>query len=306
MEIYKNLISKEFARKYLSDNLQDIIKHKFESFNLEIEQRNAVSVVWFISFKSQLGNSRIVGLFNKSENKNKSYQLARFLTNSNLKFDVYHSRYYDRELKIFFYDFIEGKTLRELVEKKLISFNDGLKAAEKIFKILREISQIQKAPVPQITDLSNLLNLFEKRLGKYSNNFKNIIFRSKSFIQKIDFQKTQLVHGDFQSGNIIFGDIKNFGKATIIDWDEAGLGDGTYDIGSFLAHTDLMFEYHYGKKNSEKFSQLLLKKFPTENKKIKILAAFSYIKIAYFLSPEQHSELIDRIIGKADALMKSI
>ena len=289
--IIKNLIDLSYTKNYLNLKLSQIINEPFDKFDIEILHYYQDSVRWIINIYHQKEKKKIIAISNPGAPKN--YLISKFFLKNDKGVSTYKPLFYDENNNLFFYEYISGRTFRELVEIDKITFPSAEAKVLPTIEILKKMSFIT-------ADIALNRIDFAAEIEKFSREFPNTDIDWQNFKEKfkaVHSGTSQIVHGDFQPGNLISNS-----KINIIDWDKAFLGDNAYDIGTFLAHTDLMFEYHYGEQESEKFKKIVLNSFSDQIKKITLAAAFVNFTIADFLSknPNNNSELVNKIIQKAE------
>jgi uncharacterized protein (TIGR02172 family) len=162
------------------------------------------------------------------------------------------------------YEFIEGKTLAQLMEEDPAKFDEYL---ETLIDLQMEVHG-QKAPL--------LTKLNDKMARKISQTDFDATIRYELHTRLASMPKhNKVCHGDFNPSNII---IAEDGTPYIIDWSHVTQGNASADV----ARTYLLFQLAGNLKGAEKYINLFCKKSDTPKqyvqKWIPIVAASQSVK----------------------------
>ncbi len=162
------------------------------------------------------------------------------------------------------YDYIEGKTLAQLMEENPGKEDEYLE----MFVDLQMNVHAQKCP---------LLNKLKDKMNRRINETKLDATTRYELHTRLEGlpKHTKLCHGDFNPSNII---IKGDGKLFILDWSHATQGNASADV----AITYLYFYIQGKEKLAEKYLNLFCKKSDTARQYVEkwlpIVAASQSVK----------------------------
>lgn len=162
------------------------------------------------------------------------------------------------------YDYIEGKTLAQLMEENPGKEDEYLE----MFVDLQMNVHTQKCP---------LLNKLKDKMNRRINETKLDATTRYELHTRLEGlpKHTKLCHGDFNPSNII---IKGDGKPFILDWSHATQGNASADV----AITYLYFYIQGKEKLAEKYLNLFCKKSDTARQYVEkwlpIVAASQSVK----------------------------
>ena len=162
------------------------------------------------------------------------------------------------------YDYIEGKTLAQLMEENPGKEDEYLE----MFVDLQMNVHTQKCP---------LLNKLKDKMNRRINETKLDATTRYELHTRLEGlpKHTKLCHGDFNPSNII---IKGDGKLFILDWSHATQGNASADV----AITYLYFYIQGKEKLAEKYLNLFCKKSDTARQYVEkwlpIVAASQSVK----------------------------
>ena len=162
------------------------------------------------------------------------------------------------------YDYIEGKTLAQLMEENPGKEDEYLE----MFVDLQMNVHAQKCP---------LLNKLKDKMNRRINETKLDATTRYELHTRLEGlpKHTKLCHGDFNPSNII---IKGDGKPFILDWSHATQGNASADV----AITYLYFYIQGKEKLAEKYLNLFCKKSDTARQYVEkwlpIVAASQSVK----------------------------
>lgn len=162
------------------------------------------------------------------------------------------------------YDFIEGKTLAQLMEE------NPAKKDEYLDLFVNLQLEVQSKKCPMLNKLKDKMN------GKISQTDLSATIRYELHTRLEGMPKhNKVCHGDFNPSNII---ITPDGTPYIIDWSHATQGNASADA----ARTYLMFYLNNGKEIAEKYLDLFCEKSDTAkqyvHKWLPIVAASQSVK----------------------------
>ncbi len=296
--------SRSFAQAYLKRNLSKIIGSGYESFQCKIAVRYPSSENWFVDVRvSQypVPTLKIVGMAKFKHQTEKNYRISQFLR-GNKEISTYRPLYWDKRRGLFFYEYISGISYREMVESDSAGFSEVKKKLPLIFEILNNLRK--KRNVPRFVKKEKIRIAETKHPGLVK--FAGML---KKYFSENSIGSSNLVHGDFQAGNIILE--KN--RPVMIDWDAAMLGDPLYDVGTFFAHTNLMFDYHYDKQAKLFLKGSIWRRFQGKKQRMQIgfFSLLTYLKIAKYIQDmsqdvSKEDDVINKIVQEANLVARNI
>jgi len=244
---------------------QEIRRHRFQ---------DEEAILLAYKFFTSKGEEIIYGFFSSKSNSTRLLHKKTFLFKlmeynfPNKRIRITKPLGFYPEINLLLREEAEGDTAFEMIKEK--------KQRKKIIKgVARWIARFhnlkpEKNVFTKVSGIQkNNSEYFIKAMQQYvpseASRIKNILLSIDKITENI--QQTKLVHGDFQTQNIIYNKKEN--TTFVIDFDYSGIGDPLYDIGSFL----LQFDYHISESFSEKkiikLKKYFLKCYFKNNKQLK-------------------------------------
>lgn len=171
-------------------------------------------------------------------------------------------------------EFIEGKTLAQLMEENPAKFDEYLD----LFVDLQMKVHRQTSP---------LLNKIKDKMNRKISEADLDATTRYSLHERLEGMPThkKVCHGDFNPSNII---IRTDGTPFILDWSHATQGNASADV----ARTYMLFCLDWDKEKAEKYMELFCRKSDTAKQYVQkwlpIVAASQMVKN----KPEQHDFLM--------------
>jgi len=290
----KKQIKKIIEEKITKDSII-IKKHKF--LKIFSNERFVLSVTY--KFKDKL--KRIIIKFNNySKELEKEYYILKFLQKYQDKTSFFKTAkplFIDEKLKLFAYQRINFTSILNYLYSQKKIYN---KIAKKIacgtaffHQIPLDINKKYKINYQKIL-LENLNKTEEKTLQKGELSRKNLpkfikIYKQiKLFLKKHQFLKTSLIHGDFQTRNLLLADKGLW----FIDFGRWGVFSPAYDIGTFLLQIDKDFNLFATPKEIQGFKTAFLDNYFANSrlskkeliKEINVFQAFICLQLIEYTS----------------------
>lgn len=200
-------------------------------------------------------NGKTIKLFvenySKSDILNEALNHARVEENTDLKVpSLYEVTKLEKNWALV-YEYIEGKTLGELMEEN----------PEKLDNYLEKFVEIQLEVLNhQVPLLNRVKDKYKRKISNLKDVDEHIIYE---LLQRLEGMKnhTKLCHGDFHPSNIV---IKDDGSYYIIDWAHVTQGNASADV----ANTFILFSVEGKSDLAEKYLQAFANKSGIEIKYI--------------------------------------
>jgi thiamine kinase-like enzyme len=169
---------------------------------------------------------------------------------------------FNQASSILLYQEVAGTRVRDLIEKKRLSFSQIERLfvlAAKWFQRLHTITPPRSLPMRpmrfRVRDFSQTAAY--KKLGP-------VISHINKQLQQLDTQRPAvIVHGDPHIANMIT--TKNNGLG-VIDFSEARRGNPWYDIGMFFMHLELALHQYFSEQQIEKLQAVFLSSYLSRKK----------------------------------------
>jgi len=284
----KKIIEKNVAKKTITIKNYQILK----TFGKKSLKRFILSVSYQTSPKSQL--FKIIIKYNIIlEELEHEYYILEKLANrkyQNNFFKTAKPLFYSEKLSLFIYQKITFTSILNYLysQKKLF-----YKIAEKIARGLSFFHQIDfKIPAGKNINykkyLIENLDSIQKAVKKHPLNklekkqFQLIFNQVKKYIETDKFRKKSLIHGDFQTRNLLLSQ-KSFWVIDLARW---GVFSPSYDLGTFLLQVDKDFNLFASPKEINLFKEHFLKTYqqtikitPNQKKDINYFQAFICLQL---------------------------
>ncbi len=203
--------------------------------------------------------------------KKEHYVLKFYKTKKEVKKTVFNHKLVDSKIptpKIIFSDienkeivqeYIDGKSLRTLIEERSKNLRKYLKGVAILLGKLHHVDLkktkwyvLRKDSLDEMKLLKHSRRLYKK--GKIEEREYNLL---KKRVKKYVPKWISLIHGDSHLGNFL---VSNKGKIYIIDLDEMKFSDPHADVGKLIHEIDtLCYQADYTRKRINSFIKMILK-----------------------------------------------
>lgn len=262
--------------------IQEIKISIFKSY--KDERSFSLTALYTVFFESG-EYKKMVGLANSDGVKKHAWQITKLLYRrfeGGLSLAVPWPYGYLKPYDLFLREYIPGQTMAEIIKRE-----EGLK---KIYadQIIDWLTALQKVSIAKniknqidFKKLKNNLTILKQR-GFDASTIEQKYITTKDKIEAwSNYHQPVLVHGDFNPSNIIISN----NKLTLIDFENAHLGDPLTDVANFISHLATLPDLGLNSQQRQSSRDIFIKSYEQKNgrlsteKKEKIETYLAYFNL---------------------------